>query len=315
MSIITRLTPVLAKPEGVYNVDPLPVVGVDGRLVENVSFTDEAARMTPRPAVKPTMGQLPHVYGGKLRTVTFDMELKGSGDGVSAPEIGVFLRACGLSETITANVDVVYNTISTLHESITMYIYTDGLLYIMTGCRGNAVFNLKAGEPGKVSFTFSGHSEKPADVALPAAVTYSAIRPPAYLNAAALINGDTPSAFSEMTMDLQNAVTLQPDATASDGFGEIQIVDRDVIGGLDPEVQLVAAKDNWAEFRDGTIVGVSSGLWGTAAGNQISIVANQAHYRELGNSDNDGIRHHNIGFGFHESAGDDEIAIGFTLTP
>lgn len=311
MSIITRLTPMLAKIEPVTGTDSVPVVGVDGKFIEEFSFSDEALRMTARPAMKPTMGQVQSIFGDKLRAVTFNAELKGNGALGVAPEIGPLLRSCGMLETIVPATSVAYTPISTGHESITIYAFTDGQRYILTGCRGTFTLTLTAGMPGKLAFTFTGHSVDPTDVALPPTVTYNSQLPPPYLNAAAAIGGDTPSAFSELTLDMQNKITMQPDATAVDGFGEIQIVDRDIIGTMNPEIQLKALKDNWAEFRNGTNVIVTSGLWGTAAGNQMSVIVNQAHYRELGNSDNDGIRHHNIGFGFHESAGDDEVAINF----
>ena len=68
---------ILVKEEVTYNTDPVPTEGANAVLVENPAWQNEGLRMNERPAVRSSIGQLQHVYGGMLRTVTFDVELKG----------------------------------------------------------------------------------------------------------------------------------------------------------------------------------------------------------------------------------------------
>ena len=70
---------ILAKIEGSYGVDSVPVEGTDAMLVENISWSNEGLRMNERPAVRANIGMLQQVYGGRLMTFTFDVEMKGAG--------------------------------------------------------------------------------------------------------------------------------------------------------------------------------------------------------------------------------------------
>jgi len=115
---------ILAKIEGTYGVDSVPVEGTDAMLVENVSWSNEGLRMNERPAVRANIGMLQQVFGGKLFTVTFDVEMKGAGGAIDVPpEFGPLLRACGIGETITPATDVTYTPVSTGHESVTIYYF------------------------------------------------------------------------------------------------------------------------------------------------------------------------------------------------
>ena len=314
MSENVRLSPILAKIEVSYNTDPSPVPASDAILVENPQVADEGTRMNERPAARSSLGQLKHIYGGKLKTITFDAELKGSGTAGTAPEMDVLLRACGLEQTIVPATSVSYSPRTKGHESITIYAYQDGRLHILTGCRGNVSFNGEAGAIGKATFTFTGHSEKPTDIALPDPA-FGAIVPAPFINSVGSTIGAFNAAaglvFAAITYDLQNVLALQPDVSGIDGFAEIQIVSRDVIGTINPEMTLVATKD-WAdEFRTGAVQNISSGLIGGTAGNQYSLVAPQSSYRELGNADQDGLRVNEIGFGCAETTKDDEFTLSF----
>jgi len=136
---------ILVKEEVTYNLDPVPVEGDDAILVENLAWANEGLRMNERPAVRASIGQLQQVYGGMLRTVTFDVEMKGSGVAGTPPEMADLLEACGMLETVVAVTSVTYTPASTGHKSATVYYYQDGTLMKLTGCRGSVSFNMEVG--------------------------------------------------------------------------------------------------------------------------------------------------------------------------
>lgn len=309
--MLTNTDIVLAKIESIYNTDPVPVVGTDGILVEAPSLSLEGARMNERPATRASLGKLKQVYGGSLRAIAFDAELKGSGAAGTAPEIGPLLRACGFGETVSGGVSVTYAPVSSSLESVTIYYYSDGgKLYKLTGCRGNVSFAMEAGGIIKASFTMTGHCVQPTDVSA-SAVSYDSTVPPAIVAGTFAINSYA-AIIGAFNFDLGQTVATPPDINASDGYAEIRITSRDPNGSIDPEEVLIATHDFESEYRAGTSMAISIGSIGGTAGNIINIDMPAVYYRELSMGDRDGIRTLELPFGMAESSTNDEVSIAFT---
>lgn len=301
---------ILAKIEGTYGTDSVPVEATDAMLVENISWSNEGLRMNERPAVRASLGMLQQVFGGTLRTVTFDVEMKGSGTAGTPPEFDPLLRACGLGVTNVPVTSDTYAPVSTMHESITIYYFQDGMRYDLLGCRGNVSFNLETGALPKMSFTFTGHLVGPTDVAL-ASPTVLTLTPEALINGTFDIGGFA-AVINALTFDMSNTLAYPPDMSASDGFGEVQITSRDVNGSYDPEAELVATEDPWADLIADTALALSVGPIGATAGNIINIDLPAVAYRDLTPGDRDGIRVYEVPFGAAEATTDDEVSIAFT---
>lgn len=304
---------ILAKTEVSYGTDSVPVEGVDAMLVENIGWSNEGLRLNDRPAVRSSLATLQQVFGGTLRSVTFDVELKGSGTAGTPPEFAPLLRACGLDETIVPVTSVSYQPISdpASHESITIYYFQDGIRYNILGCRGNVSFALEAGAIAKMSFTFTGHLVGPTDVALAAPTVLSLV--PEALIATAFTIGGFAAIINAVAFDISNTVALPPDMAASDGFGEVQLTKRDVAGSYDPEAELLAVDNPHADFQNGAALVLSIGPYGATAGNIVDIDMPAAYYRDVAPGDRDGIRTYDIPFGAAEATPpDDEVVIAFT---
>lgn len=302
---------ILAKIETVYGTDSVPVEATDAMLVENIGWSNEGLRMNERPAVRANIGMLQQVFGGTLRGITFDVELKGSGGAVDLPpEFGPLLRCCGWGETINAAVDVTYDPVSTGHESVSIYYFQDGIRYILLGCIGNVSFNLETGGIGKMSFTIVGHSVTPTDVAL-ASPTYTSNVPVPIINVPFVIGGYS-AVINALGFDMGNTVANVPDMSATDGYGQVRITKRDVTGSYDPEAVIVATDDPHSDLAAGTSLALGTGVIGSATGNKYEISMPGVVYRELGPGDRDGVRTYDISFGAAESTGDDEVQIVFT---
>lgn len=301
---------ITAKVETTYNTDAVPTGADDAVLVESPSWSNEGAKMIERANVKATLGKDQSIFAGSLKSVSFEMEIKGSGTAGSVPEMAALLRGCGLGETIVASTSVTYAPVSTGHESITIYYYSDGLLHKLTGCRGNASINLEAGGAGKVSFSFTGHNAGVTDTAL-VSPTYDTTVPAPVINTPFSIGGYS-SVINSLSADLANGLSTPTDISSSDGFGEVIITSRDVAGSFDPEQVLKATKDYINEWEAGTLMALSCGVVGSAAGNRYQVTMPAVYYREVGPGDRDGLRTFEVSYGAAESSGDDELSLIFT---
>jgi len=300
---------ITAKIETTYNVDAAPAAA-DAILVENVSWSNEGLRMNERNSIRGNIGKLQQIFGGRLMSVSFDVEIKGSGTAGTPPEIGQLLRACGMGETIVALTSVSYSPGSSGHESITLHFYRDGKRFILTGCRGNVTEQLETGAQGKMSFAFTGHVAPETDTAM-IAPTYDSTVPVAVIGAAFSI-GAYSAVISSLSFDLSNTLATPPDISAVDGYAEIRITNRDVNGSFDPEDTLLAVNDWQNDLINGNTLALDTGVIGSVAGNRYQLTMPAVYYREMGPGDRDGIRTLDISFGAAESAGDDEFTLVFT---
>jgi len=303
---------ILAKTESTYATDSVPVEGTDAMLVENIGWSNEGLRMNERPAVRSSLGKLQQVFGGTLRSITFDVELKGSGVAGTPPEFAPLLRACAMAEALMALTSAIYTPESdpASIESCTIYYFQDGIRYILTGCRGNVNFNFETGALAKASFTFTGHIASPTDVTLASPTLVTTV--PEALIASAFTIGGFAAVINAVTLDMANVLAMPPDMASTDGFGEVQVTGRDPSGSYDPEAELVATEDPWADLLADAALVLSIGPVGGTAGNIIDITMPAVSYRDVSPGDRDGIRTYEIPFGAAESAGDDEISLAFT---
>jgi Phage tail tube protein len=300
----------LAKVEGTYGTDSVPVAATNAVLVENLAFGYEGTRMAERAPVRPSLGKVKPIFAGQLGQLTFDVELKGSGAAGTAPELGPLLTGCGFSETIVAVTSVTYKHASSGHTSLTFYFFEDGLRYIMTGARGSVSLSLQTGATGKLSFTFVGHIASPTDVAL-AVPTYSAIVPAPVI--AGAFSLDSYSAIiSKLDVDWGIEVAKPDNLSAADGYGQIQITGRNVTGSVDPQATLVAAYDWIAKWKSSAAYALTTGTIGAAAGNRYAVTMPAVTYTEINAGDHEGILTRELKFVAAESAGDDEVSLAFT---
>lgn len=307
--MLTNREVILAKIESTYNTDPVPTT-TDAVLVENPSWSFAGLRMVDRNNVKSSIATDQKIYGGTLKGVSFDVEVKGSGAAGTAPEIGVLLRACGLDETIVASTSVTYAPVSTGFESITIYYYQDGILNKLTGCRGNASFNLECGNKGTVSFTFTGHDGGTTDVTM-VTPSYDSTVPPVFINAPFSI-GAYSAVIAGLSFDMSNTIATPPDVSATDGYSQVYLTKRDVNGSFSPEMTTVAVNDWIGQLKAGTTMALDTGAIGGTAGNIYRVQMPAVYYREMSPGDRDGVRTLENTIGAAESAGDDEFSLAFT---
>lgn len=300
---------ILAKEETTYNTDPTPTGAANAILVEDPKFSF-AGRRAERKPLRTSLASLKSLYAGALINFECNAEIKGSGAAGTAPELGVLLRACAMTETIVAVTSVTYTPASSGHKSCTIYFYEDGLLYKFTGCRGNVSCNLKTADKGIFSFKFTGHFSGPTDTAL-ATPTYNATVPSVLINVPFSI-GAYSAVISALNFDMGHTIATPDNIAATDGYSAVQITGRKVTGGIDPEGVLVAANDFITQWKNATGMALDTGLIGGTAGNRYRVQMPVTVYTEIGNADRDGVITRDAKFMAVESTTDDEVSIAFT---
>lgn len=183
-------------------------------------------------------------------------------------------------------VNVLYKPASTSIPSGTIYLYMDGVLYIVAGARGTWSLSAAAAGPGKFSFTFSGMFVSKTDASVPAC-TYDSTRPPIFKGGKMLINR-VAAAMQTFALDNGNQVVYPGNPNASEGFDPAIITERGMSGSIDPQATLVATRDIMTAMRAGTQQ-IIHARWGSTAGNRVGITIPTALYTANDPGDRQGI--------------------------
>jgi hypothetical protein len=101
MPLLTRRTAILAKTEAQYATDALPD-GTDAILIRNLTVTPIEADVVSRDLIRPYLGNSDQLLAQARVSLSFEVEMAGSGTGATAPRFGSLLKACGMAETTTA---------------------------------------------------------------------------------------------------------------------------------------------------------------------------------------------------------------------
>jgi hypothetical protein len=203
-----------------------------------------------------------------------------------------------------------YRPISTGFESLTFYLYMDGLLHKLTGAMGTFSINAEAGGYAKAEFTFTGQFVLPTDAALPTTARYERTLPP--MVELSQLRIDTHAATVGMfSMDVGNTVSPRPDANSSDGYNGVRISERSVTGQIDPELVLVADFPLWTRMSAGTEM-IYRNRVGNAAGNRIFTLAPKTQFGQMTYKDRENMRALDANIMFNRHFGNDEVEFVFS---
>lgn len=224
MARYMRNAVVLAKIEGTYGTDPLPVVGTDAVLPRMVTLNPLESNNVDRNLVRGYMGNMGQIPVGTRISCQIEIEAAGAGAAGTVPAYDELLRACGLSSTNSAGVHQLYQPITTAFESCYCIIYEDGVLHRLAGCRGSASLRFVTGEIPVIVFSLIGKYVA-ATAASPSALTLTAWRVPEPVNDTNTTNISLHSVsypFRSFELDLANQVVFQELV----GSESVEITDR-----------------------------------------------------------------------------------------
>jgi hypothetical protein len=310
--MLTRREVIAAKVESTYRTDSSPGAG-DAVYVVNPTYGSEANMVERSSGVKNSLAPFQDIYGGRLATISFDVEVKHSGTVDTAPEIGVLLQGCGFGETVNASTSVVYEPVSTGFDSLTILYYQDGKLKKLLGARGSVSFAGASGGLLVASFSFVGHSGSITDSAI-ISPTYDASIPPVMLSAGFnwAGEGSTNLSLENFSLDVGLEVSKPKDMNEANGYGEILITSRKITGTFDPLDVLDATIDFYDQWESGTLGAIVFDI-GTAGGNQVNFSMPKSYITGISEGDREGQRMLEIAYSSIEntSNGDDDLTITF----
>lgn len=308
MSLNTNRS-ILAVAEESVEGTPESLVAGDAVLAANIKVGPEVESES-RIAMSSSLSPFGKVVGAISGKASFDIELKGSGAAGTAPECGLLLQACGLSETVVASTSVTYKPASSSIPTVTIGHYLDGKLYQLAGCRGTVKFTLEAGKIVKMSFEFTGTSYSETDAALLSGVSYDSTLPRPFLDASFALDSYA-GVIQSMEIDLANTVSLRPDANSTGGYISAIISAREPKVTVNPEDVLVATKNWYSIMTAGTQFAMTATI-GATAGNICTVTAPKAQIASRSLGDRDGIAIQEMELVLCRNSGDDELSLAFT---
>ena len=314
---LTKFRLLLAKIESPYGSDSTPTVGSNAVAAKNIKI-NYAGETLERDTYRPTLSPESPLMGKRWIEISFDCELKGSGEAGTAPVIGALLQACGFSETVAGGASVLYAPASTGIKSATLYLYDiadsgNCRLHKILGARGTFSVKADAGGIALVSFKLMGLYTAMSDVSAPGAPTYETTKPPVVQSCTLSLNSVTSLVAQSVSLDVANDLTPQDDIASAGAIKAFIITGRKPAGTFNPEAVLAATYDFGADWAAATQRALSLAI-GATAGNIITVTAPKLTPNSLADSDKSGILTQDVPFRLGRSvdAGNDELKLNFT---
>lgn len=307
---LTRKRLIQVKKESTYGTDSSPA-GTDALLVRSLEITPIEADVVSRDLIRPYLGASPQLLANARVSITFQVELAGSGTAGTAPRFGALLQAAAMSETIVASTSVTYAPVSSAFSSATIYFNNDGIRHSLTGCRGTFTLNGEVGQIPTLDFTMVGVYNAPTDTALPA-VTYSAQASPLIFrqgNTSGFQFFSYAGLLQSVSFDIANETVYRE---LVGGVKEVIITNRAPSGTVMIEAPTLATRDFFGTAQTET-TGNLTFLHGTTAGNRVTFTASQCDISNPTYADQDGVQMLSIPYvAVPTTAGNDEATLVFT---
>ncbi|WP_420994114.1 MULTISPECIES: phage tail tube protein [Cupriavidus] len=307
MAKLNRKTVLLVKIETTPGTDAVPTGAANAILARSCTVQPLVAENVPRNLIRAYFGNSEQIPVGIHSELDCEVELAGAGAAGTAPAWGPLMRACGMSETVTAATDVKYAPVTGTNETVSIYAYIDGLLHKLVGCKGTVAFDITAKQIPVMRYKFIGTFAPVTDAGNPAGVDYSKFQRPAAVNktntATWSISGYT-GPLQALQIDLANTLVWRS-LVAYEG---VEQTDRQPTGSINMELTTVASKDWWSTVRD-VVLGALSITHGTVAGNIVKIDAPKVQMSNLAYADQDGVAMMTSNLTINPNVGNDELLI------
>ena len=310
---LTRKKFLLAKIESTYGTDPSPVAGTNAIQVTNLEVTPIESDNVQAASYQGFIGNSTRgtLVANKRVSVTFEVELGGSGTAGTAPAFGPLLQAAGMSEVVVSSTSVTYAGVSSSFSSATLYCFYDGTRHKITGARGTVTFNMTAGQFQTASFQFIGIYNAPDGTA---ASTFTVANQAAALEVndtnvtTCTFHGVTSTRLESIDLALNNALTYKETASSQ----EVLITDRAAGGTAVIEAPVIGTTDFFAKAVD-SATGASTIVIGATGGNIVTLNAPQTDITGCSYGDTNGVISLSMPYlALPTTAGDNEVSLVFT---
>jgi hypothetical protein len=310
---LTRKKFLLAKIESTYGTDPSPVAGTNAIQVTNLEVTPIESDNVQAASYQGFIGNSTRgtLVANKRVSVTFEVELGGSGTAGTAPAFGPLLQAAGMSEVVVSSTSVTYAGVSSSFSSATLYCFYDGTRHKITGARGTVTFNMTAGQFPTASFQFIGIYNAPDDTA---ASTFTVANQAAALEVndtnvtTCTFHGVTSTRLESIDLALNNTLLYKETGSSQ----EVLITDRAAGGTAVIEAPAVGTTDFFAKAV-ASATGASTIVIGATGGNIVTLNAPQTDITGCSYGDTNGVISLSMPYlALPTTAGDNEVSLVFT---
>jgi hypothetical protein len=177
----------------------------------------------------------------------------------------------------------------TVYQSVTLYLYNDGILTTFTGCVGSVRLELTAGGMGMLVFTMRGRFGAISATALPTALTAgTAQNPPIWQGGRSQLLGRLAQCRT-LSIDAGVGLMLPENPEAPSGYNPAVPISRAVRTTIDPLMNTTNQVALFNNFIDGTSGSLMAQL-GTAAGNRFMVSQPSIRMLQADPTDRQGLR-------------------------
>jgi len=311
---LTRKKFLIAKIESTYGTDPTPVGGTDAIQVTNLEVTPIESDNVQAAAYQGFIGNSTRatLVANKRVSVTFDVELAGSGTAGTAPAFGPLLKSCGFNEVLVADTSATYQLESTGFDSATIYCFYDGTRHKITGARGSVSFNFTAGQFATASFNMIGIYNAPDSTALSGTFTVANQAAAIEVNdtnmTTATFFGETSQRIESFDLALNNELIYKETASSQ----EVLITNRAPGGTAVIEAPAIGTTDYFADAV-GVATASTSLVLGATGGNIVTLTAAQTDVTGVSYGDTNGVISLSMPYlALPSTSGNDELSLQFT---
>lgn len=246
--------------------------------------------------------------GDEITSGTTTVSLAGS----SVTLVPTWTGNLALGQSWTVDVSpkgIRYLPISDNFETITLYLYMDGILHKMVGCMGTLSLKTNAGQFGTIDFEFTGQYTDPIDAGMPANPSYEVSKPPQFELAKLRVDSEDVT-IDSLSFTQNNTITPRSDANSPDGYAGVRLTGRNPQGGIDPEATKTGDYNFFQKLAAAATMPMQC-RFGKVDGNVIWLRAPKVQYSGLTYKDRDGITTYDAALQFTGNLGNDEIELFF----
>jgi hypothetical protein len=308
---LTRRRVLLAKKETGYGTDPT-ATATNAIQVTNVEVTPIESDNVEPASFQGFIGNSTRstLVANKRVSITFDVELGGSGAAGTAPAFGPLLEACGMTETVVSATSVTYAPDPTPTDSVTICSYYDGSLHKITGARGTVTFSMTAGQFPLASFQFIGifNTVTAGGSTTTIANQAAALEINDTNVTTATFHGETSQRIESFDFALNNSLIYKETASNQQAI----IVDRTPGGTAVIEAPSLGSVNYFTKVT-GTTTASSSIAIGASAGNITTLTIPQTDITGVTYGDTNGVISLSMPYAARPTgSGNDEFSLAFT---
>jgi len=307
------------KAETTYGTDVFSgtVLAADIQQVSGITF-DVGPQAMDVPFMGGFLGSLGSIPGARMARCGFEQLARGAGAAYSAsvkPNVDLPLRGVGMLPTLTSTGGAekwVYTPRSSAFEAMTIYIMQENAPTIrFTGAFGDCSMSAQVGRPLALRYNFIGIYTTELDT--PTLVTKQFTPAPQFpqLLSAAFTWDSYVANFSQMSINLANALDVQEAPSNAAGIGGVFMGGRRPNGTWDPEQVTRAVYDFIAKWEASSTVAISMASNGAQYA-RWKFTAGKAQIRTRGIGARGQKATYQVGFDLVPTNGDDEFALEFS---